>query len=416
MKKNKIPFQSIIILTQYFYPEPGAAQIRLGEIAKLMHSKGIKVRVITGMPNYPEGKIFKEYKNKFIKSEIWNNIPINRVWLYPASGKGSISRLLNYFSFTFTSFWLLFFSKSADLIFVEAQPITLAIPAYIVKLFKGIPYIYNTPDLQIEHAEEAGWLKSKTLLNVAKKMEKFLMRHSLSVSVVTKAYVEHFSKERNLPKSKFTFLPNGADIKELYPIDQNINYRKKMGVLDKEVKIFTFAGTNAPYQGLDTIIYAAKELKNRSDIIILLAGKGPERPKLISLAKSLRLENIIFIDSPFGEMRYLMSITYASLVVLKDNPTARMQRLSKVIPPLACKVPVIFAGYGESEQMINKFKCGMTIMPENPKLLASAIKNLAENINLRNEMGENGFLLVKKDLSWDSIINKWLEQLIKNEH
>ena len=416
MQNINLPFNSIIILTQYYNPEPGAAQIRLGELSKELKNKGVNVKVITGMPNYPEGKIFKDYKYKFFKSEVWEGIHIKRVWLYPASGKGTLSRLLNYLSFSFFSFWVLLLSKSSDLIFVEAQPITLAIPAFIVKIFKGIPYIYNTPDLQIEHAEEAGWLKSKILLDIAKKMEEFLMRNSLSVSVVTKAYINHFSKERNIPKNKFTFLPNGANIKELYPIDQNMNYRKKMGVLDEEVKVFTFAGTNAPYQGLDNIIYAANELKNRNDIIILLAGKGPERSKLKSMVESLNLDNVKFIDSPFIEMRYLMSITYASLVVLKDNPTAKMQRLSKVIPPLACKVPVIFAGYGESEQMINKFKCGMTIKPENPKLLAAAMKKMADNINLRNQMGENGFLLVEKELSWDSIINNWLKQLKNNEY
>ena len=131
-----ISVNSITILTQYFSPEPGAAQIRLGELAKILSDNNIDVQVITGMPNYPKGKIFKKYKNKFLKHESWNNIPLKRVWLYPASGRGSLPRLLNYFSFSFFSFWVLLFSKRSDLIFVEAQPITLAIPALIVKYLR----------------------------------------------------------------------------------------------------------------------------------------------------------------------------------------------------------------------------------------------------------------------------------------
>ena len=104
--------KSITILTQYFSPEPGAAQIRLGELAKTLHFKNIRVQVITGMPNYPKGKILKEYKYKFYKKEIWNGIPLKRIWLYPASGRGSFSRLMNYISFSFMSFWLLIFFKT----------------------------------------------------------------------------------------------------------------------------------------------------------------------------------------------------------------------------------------------------------------------------------------------------------------
>ena len=66
--------------SQYFAPEPGAAQIRLGELSKELKKKAVDVRIITGMPNYPEGKIFDEYKYKFTKSETWNDIPISRIF------------------------------------------------------------------------------------------------------------------------------------------------------------------------------------------------------------------------------------------------------------------------------------------------------------------------------------------------
>ena len=407
----KNPIKSVTILTQYFYPEPGAAQIRLGELSKELKKKNIEVRIITGMPNYPEGKIFNKYRYKFIKSEIWNDIPISRIWLYPASGKGSISRLLNYLSFSFLSFWVLLFAKRTDLIFVEAQPITLAIPALIIKYLKGIPYIYNTPDLQIEHAEEAGWIPYSSLIKVAKKMEEILMNQSQYVTVVTKAYIKHFVKERNQPIDKIKFFPNGADTKSLYPINKNYEFMERFGLIDKSLKILTYAGTHAPYQGLETIVYAAENLKQRSDIKILMAGKGTEREKLKSIAKSLQLNNLLFIDSPFSEMKDLMSITYASIVVLKDKPTARKQRLSKVIPPLACGVPVIFAGFGESANLIYNNMCGLILNPDDPEMLAKKIIEICDNNKLRDTLGSNGLKFVKKDLSWETITSKWLDEI-----
>jgi colanic acid biosynthesis glycosyl transferase WcaI len=405
------PIKSITILTQYFFPEPGAAQIRLGELAKTLKRKNIDVQVITGMPNYPKGKIFKGYNNKFIKREIWNGIPIKRVWLYPASGRGSIPRLLNYLSFSFLSFWLLLFSKRSELIFVEAQPITLAIPALVVKYLRGIPYVYNTPDLQIEHAEEAGWIPFSSIIKIAKKMEEFLMNESLYVTVVTKSYINHFIEHRGQSIKKIKFFPNGANTKELYQIKKDYAYMNKFGIKDHNLKIFTYAGTHAPYQGLETIIYAADLLKDRSDIALLMAGKGPESKNLKNLSKSMGIKNLHFINSPFEEMKELMSITYASIVVLKDKPTARKQRLSKVIPPLACGVPVIFAGFGESADMLNENNCGITVEPDNPEKLSKAILKICENETLRNNLGNNGFLYVKKELSWDVIIDNWLDQI-----
>jgi len=221
---NKQSINSLVILTQYYPPEPGAPQIRLETLAKELIKIGIDVQIITAFPNYPEGKIFEAYRGKFMLNEIRNGIKIKRAWIYPASGRNTIKRLINYFSFSFTSLWILLFSKRVDLVFVEAQPITLGITAYINKIIKQVPYIYNTPDLQIEHAEEAGWIKSKLFIALAKKLESRLMHKSLSVSTVTNAFIKFFSKERNIPIQKFSFLPNGANTKELYPSPFNIDF------------------------------------------------------------------------------------------------------------------------------------------------------------------------------------------------
>lgn len=407
----KSELKSVTILSQYFYPEPGAAQIRLGMLAKELKKLGIRVNIITGMPNYPDGKIQREYQNKFFSREKWNGINIKRIWLYAASGRRPLARLANYLSFSIFVFFPLIFSRKTDLLFVESQPITLAIPAYLNKIFKGVPYIYNTPDLQIEHAEEAGWVKSKKIIKLAKIIEEFLMKKSLYVTVVTEAYINHFIEERNISKNQILFLPNGADTKKLYPSDYNSDYQKKMGIFDENKIIFTFAGTFAPYQGIETILFAAKELLEFNNIQFLLAGEGPEKQKLRELSKKLRINNLSFIDSPFDEMKDLMSITYASLVVLKDKPTANKQRLSKVIPPLACGVPVIFAGNGESAKLIIDNDCGLVIEPDRPKLLAKQIYILSKDKEKRDKLGGNGLKYVSNNLSWENVINNWYKNI-----
>ena len=129
---------------------------------------------------------------------------------FPSSGYGFIlrlagvrvKRLLNYFSFTVAVLPELLFSSRPDLVFVEAQPLTLAFPAFLLRLLRGVPYVYNTPDLQVEVAAEGRWIGAKWLIWIAKAMERFLMRHALSVTTVTHAFIEHFIQNRGIPRKR----------------------------------------------------------------------------------------------------------------------------------------------------------------------------------------------------------------------
>ncbi len=93
-------FDEILVLTQYYWPEPGAPQIRLRNLARELRHLGIKVRVLTGMPNYPLGRIFEAYRGQWHSREMVDDVPVERVWLYAAAGRGSVKRILNYLSFT----------------------------------------------------------------------------------------------------------------------------------------------------------------------------------------------------------------------------------------------------------------------------------------------------------------------------
>lgn len=409
MAQANLPFRRILILTQYFHPEPGAPSIRLGALCRELRNLDVDVQVITGMPNYPTGKIYPNYTGKFFIREMIDGVPVTRVWLFPAAGRHIIKRLLNYLSFTLTSCGPLLGKKGIDLVFVEAQPITLAIPAYLNSVIRGIPYIYNTPDLQIEFASEDSWVGTRWMIRAAKWLESFLMRKAMCVTTVTHAFMEHFIENRGVPRSQVVFLPNGADTKQLRPLLFDEEYARKMEINGR--KVFTFAGTHAIYQGLDLILDAAALLKKRKDIVIFMVGSGPERARLIERAQREGLENVLFKVSPFSDMGRLMSITHASLVVLRATEVSKKMRLSKTIPPLSCGVPVIYAGWGESAQIIENEKVGIVTEPGDATALAMAIEKLTDDNMLRLEMGKRGRSLVERDFSWKEIVRKWLSQI-----
>jgi glycosyltransferase involved in cell wall biosynthesis len=110
-------------------------------------------------------------------------------------------------------------------------------------------------------------------------------------------------------------------------------------------------------------------------------------------------------------MPQLMSITYASVVVMKDIETAEKMRLSKTFPPLACGVPVIHSGRGEAADLIIERNCGLCAPPDSPNDLQAVIRSLADDRPLRDQLGQNGRRFITEELSWETIITRWLAQL-----
>lgn len=384
----------------------GAPQIRLRSMVQELTRRGYRVEVVTAMPNYPTGRVQPGYKGKFYVRETRDDVLIKRTWIYAATGKGVVQRLANYLSFTVTALPAVLFSPRPDVLFVESQPLSLGLIAVLMKWVRGIPFIYNVPDLQVDVARQVGFLRNQFVLSMAFRLENFFLHQSWKVSTVTYGFVDHFIG-RGLDRSKVTFLPNGADTEFLKPKEPNHMLLDRWELHGK--KVFLYVGTHAYYHGLDTLIDAAALLSDRSDIAFLLVGDGPERKRLIAKAKDLNLRNIKFGTSPYEEMRDLYSIAYASVAVLRDLEVSKGMRLSKVFPSLSCAVPVVYSGSGEAANLLESESCGVVVPPEDARALANALAGLAADAAARDRMGVAGRSFTEREHSWRVIVARWLD-------
>jgi colanic acid biosynthesis glycosyl transferase WcaI len=400
--------QRWLILTQYYPPEIGAPQIRLRSLVQELHRRGIDVEVLTGMPNYPAGKIHQGYEGRWRAREERDGVPIRRTWLYAATGKSARVRLANYFSFTGTALIDAMFGPKPAVMFVESQPLSLGLCAVLMKWLRGVPYIYNVPDLQIDVARELGFMQNRTFLRVALALENLFLKQAWRVSTVTDRFIAHF-ESRGVPRARITFLPNGADTTFLRPMPRSDALVARWGLEGK--KVIAYVGTHAYYHGLDTLLDAATELRDRTDIAFLMIGDGPERERLVAQARERQLANVIFGRSPYEEMDQLYSIAYASVATLRDVPVAHGMRLSKIFPSLSCGVPVIYAGKGEAAELLAAKDCGVVVPPEQPRLLAEAISRLVDDPARRDALGERGRSFVEREYSWSAIVGRWLGEL-----
>jgi glycosyltransferase involved in cell wall biosynthesis len=396
------------ILTQYYPPELGAPQIRLSCLTRELHRYGIDVEVLTAMPNYPAGKILPGYEGRLRMHEVMRGVDVRRVWVYAATGKSARRRLTNYLSFTFTALVSALTGPRPDILFVESQPLSLGIVALAMKWLRGVPYIYNVPDLQVDVARQLGFMRSEWFLHIAFAFENLCLRHSWKVSTVTHRFIEHF-QSRGLPREQITFLPNGADAEFLQPRPPDAEMLDRWHLHGK--KVFLYVGTHAYYHGLETLIDAATLLQNRHDIVFLLIGDGPERERLKQLAADRGLDNVVFGQSPYMEMDRLYSIAYASIATLRKIDVAKSMRLSKIFPSFSCGVPVVYAGIGEAAELIEHHACGMTVEPERPDLLAQTVEGLADDQGMRDRLAQAGRHLIDRDYAWSMIVARWLEEL-----
>jgi glycosyltransferase involved in cell wall biosynthesis len=396
------------VLTQYYAPEVGAPQIRLRSVVRELQRHGVRVEVLTAMPNYPAGRVFPAYRGRWSVREEIDGVPIRRTWIFAGTGKSARVRLANYLSFTFTALFAVLLGPKPDLLFVESQPLSLGIVALFLKWLKGVDYIYNVPDLQIDVAKQMGFLRNSFLLRLAWNLENYVIHHAANVSTVTERFIEHF-QDRGLPRERISFLPNGADAMFLKPLKPASELLDRWQLHGK--KIFLYVGTHAFYHGLETLIDAATLLRDRKDLVFLLIGEGPERPRLMTMAADRQLPNVLFGESPYEEMDRLYSIAYASVATLRNIDVARGMRLSKIFPSLSCSVPVIYSGTGEAAELLVREQCGEVVQPEQPRLLADAIERLARDPIHRDELGRNGRRLVLAKYSWSTIVDNWLEEI-----
>ena len=170
----------LLILTQYYPPETGAPQNRLHELAIRLKKLGIEIDVLTAMPNYPKMEIFESYAGKKYHSEVIDGIQVYRSSIYVNKSAKISSRLRNYFSFVWSSFFVGWKKlPKYDYIMFESPPLFLGMSGYLLAKIKGAKLIMNVSDLWPESAEKLGLVTNKVFLRMATILEEFCTKSQL---------------------------------------------------------------------------------------------------------------------------------------------------------------------------------------------------------------------------------------------
>ena len=355
----------VLIISQYYPPERSRIP---AEIAQGMKAKGHEVRVLTGYPNYPEGKLFPGYKQKWRSKELYNNVEVLRVPLWADHSTNPVRRILNYASFALTSATARGFAKDVDVIYVYATQMTPALGPWLWKRFRGAPYVLHVqdlwPDSILESSMVANSKAGRIIRSVLEPWLRSVYAGASGVIGIAPTMVQTLVK-RGSEENKTVAVYNWAD--DSAPDRSSERNSEKTEIL--------FAGNIGDMQDLETVVRAAKLIED-IPVHITIVGDGVARETVMALAKELGTANIDFRGAvPREEMPKIYSSADFSLVTLRDLEVFRGTIPSKFQASIAHGVPVITTVQGDLRGLVEEHKVGFTAEAEDAESLATSMRS-----------------------------------------
>lgn len=392
---------NLIVVCQYFHPE----QFRVSDICFELAKEGHNITVLTGLPNYPQGIVDDKYKWFRNRREQINGVSVVRSWLL-GRGTGTLRLALNYASFAFSSIInTLFLRKEFDAIIVyQLSPVTMALPAILLKKLTKKPLIIYCHDLWPESIASAGISEDSKIYQVLLKMSKWIYKQADEIFTSSKLFSEYFQTTLEV-NNRITHLPVYAEalFEDIAPIKKN-----------NEIINLLFAGNIGEMQSVETMIYAANELKEENKIIFHIVGDGSSRQKCEQLTNQLGLENVIFHGQhPIDRMPQFYEMADAFLITLKANKVISYTLPNKVQSYMAAGKPIIGAIDGETQIVIKEARCGLCSSAENYHELAANIRRFANEREKHKTYGEKSKQYYNDNFS-KKIYMKRLNRLLKS--
>lgn len=399
----------IAIVTQYFWPET----FRINDLVKALVERGHDVQVLTGLPNYPSGKVAPGFFTLAPKRSDVFGSSVVRVPLVPRGKGGGLRLAANYLSFAVSGsilgVWAM--RKPADVILAyEPSPVTVAIPALALGKRFHVPVLMWVQDLWPETLRATGVISEGPALQVAGWLTGRLHRALDGLLVQTRAFGPLLERQGVAP-SRITYLPNWAE-----------DYFKPAAVpataperleLPKGF-IVLFAGNIGVAQGLDVLLAAAERLRKVQDLHWVVLGEGRQAPWLRREIDRRGLTNVHFLGPrPIESMPTWFALADALLVTLKPDPIYKLTIPSKIQAYLACGRPILASLDGVGAHEVEDAGAGLASPAGDAEALAEITSRLYQLPPFeRAAMGERAKAHYDRNFNREMLIDR-IESLLR---
>ena len=367
----------ILVVCQHYWPEP----YPLEDVCEELVKRGHRVDVVTGVPNYPMGYVYEEYKNGKNRKQEHNGVRIRRS-LTIARRKSRLFRLLNYFSFAISStIYTLTCREEYDVVFSnQTSPVMMSWAALAYAKKHRIKSVLYCMDLWPTSLAAGGVSQSSMLYKFFKVISRHVYRNADEILITSQSFRGYLREEFQITDEKIIYHPQ-------YAVDQFENMSERSAV-NREVNL-VFAGNVGAAQSLHTLIEAAAILRDRNDICFHIVGDGSELEHLKTKAGKLQLENVVFHGrKPLSDMPKYYAMADAMLVTLTEDPLISMTLPGKVQTYMAAGKPILAAANGEIAVVLKDAQCGLCVSAGDAVGFAQIIEKFIHS-DSASQMGMN---------------------------
>lgn len=398
----------ILVITQYYYPE----QFRITDICEELVKRGHQITVLTGLPNYPEGKILKEYKWFRNRKQTINKVKVIRVSLI-GRGNSSVKLMLNYLSFMINSTLKAVFMKNEfDCCYIyEVSPITQVLAGTVLRKVKNLPLYINCQDVWPEVLKISGMKESSFIFKSVLKFSKWLYQSADKITISSEEFRDYLVKVCEVNHRKIIYIPNHAE--SIY-LEFNNSF-----IVGKKLK-YLFAGNIGKAQNLKSIVLALTKLDknylNKMEINIL--GDGSYLNEFKKLVYLNKLDNIFIFHGRRGinEIRRFYEEANYFIITLEGGSF-----ISKTIPAklqgyMGAGKPILGCIDGGAMKIIRESDCGLCCNSNDIEEFSKIFIRSIDNADEYKQKGCNGREYFIKNFKIDKYVEGLESVLRRNEN
>ena len=378
----------ILFLTENFPPETNASATRVYERALYWVRWGHDVTVLTCAPNFPHGKLFPGYRNRWHQVERMDGIRVVRVKTYISANEGFAKRTLDFLSFMVSAYCAGLAEARPDVVVATSPQFFAAVGGWALAATRRRPFVFELGDLWPRSITAVGAMTDSPLIRAVEAVELFLYRRAAAVAALTMSFKRDLTG-RGISPDKIAVVINGVDLPRYAPRPRDADLAREWGLEGKFV--CGYVGTHGMAHGLVNVLDAAERCRAEPSVRFLFVGAGAERQMLVDEAARRRLDNVVFAPpQPKERMPAVWSLCDAALVHLKDSPAFAEVIPSKIFEAMGMGLPIVLAApEGEASAIVRADRAGLWVPAARPDALAEAVISLKNNETLRRDLAQS---------------------------
>lgn len=390
--------KDILIISNYYPPEKGAAANRIEQLALKLDQNGYQVSVISPLPNYPKGELFPEYKGRFSVTEKIQNITLKRLWIYPSNSSNIFKRIVSTLSFSVTLFFYLLFARTPQKVIVQSPPLLLSFVSVLALWIKRKKIILNVSDLWPTAAIELGVLQQNSFSHrLLLFIERFIYKKATHIFGQSNEIIDHVHSI--FPEKKCFLYRNYPDHFVENIAEENDN--------SKQPVMLFYAGLLGVAQGVFELIQQL-HLENLN-IELHIFGDGAEKAQIVDYMTQNPKQKIVFHGMLDRNVLHekLLNLDIA-LVPLKTRIYGSVP--SKIFEYSALGFPILYFGGGEGESIVEQNNLGWVVPVEDFDGLNTALQQISttEKSAVQN-MKRSIFLHARQNFNLDEQMKTLIE-------